>query len=368
MAPPKSSTRSQQADPQNEDSGQDTPATPDPHGELLQQIADQLATANARIAALEAERHQHQQQADHPPKDPKIAPPPEFSGKISEYRNFIAQCTLNFSMRPNTYDTDERKVLFIVSLLRGSALSWARDIVENENHQYRNDYPAFKTAMSNIYLDQNYRQLCENKLNALHQTKSAASYYVEFATLSAPLALNDEALCLNFYRGLHRDVKDDMAIVGRASTYDALVKQAIGLDQRQYQRRIEAKSESGFSSSSTSQNKPRVPANTRANNLPNPSNPPKFNPPKSNPSNPPTPSNAKYYESKPRGPLSEEEKDRRKRSNLCVYCASPKHSIDNCPGIAAKDAKVNILSLPPPRYPPPHPENSNAQAPTRTEA
>ena len=57
MAPPKSvSTRSQPADSQNDES--DTPTTPDPNRELMQRLAEQLATANARIAALEAERQQ----------------------------------------------------------------------------------------------------------------------------------------------------------------------------------------------------------------------------------------------------------------------------------------------------------------------
>ena len=350
MAPPKSVPRHQTVDPQNDDS--DTPATPDPHRELLQQLAEQLATANAHIAALEAERQQPP--ADRLPRDPKITPPPEFSGKISEYRNFIAQCALTFTMRPNTYDDDQRKVLFVISRLRSTALSWARDIVEKENHPLRHDYDAFKTTLSNIYLDQNYRESCENKLNALKQTKSAASYSVEFATLSAPLTLNDEALCLNFYRGLHDDIKDRMAIFGRASTYDALVKQAIRLDQRSHQRRLEtkSKSESGSSSSAPSngQNKSQSSTNTTHNT-----------------SNPPPTKNAKCFESKPHNPLSDEEKARRKRLNLCIYCSDPKHGVADCPHIAAKDAKVNTVSLPPPRYPQPS-ENSQPQAPTRTEA
>src|SRR5437667_4709593 len=152
--------------------------------------------------------------------------------------------------------------------------------------------PSFLAKSRNIatsspsarYLDQNYREFCETKLNALRQTKSAAAYSVEFATLSAPLSLNDEALCLNFYRGLHDDVKDRMAIIGRASTYAALVKQAISIDQRRHQRRLESKSESGSSSApSNSQNKTRS----------------STNPPKSNP--------APNLSSKPRGPLSDEE-------------------------------------------------------------
>src|SRR5205809_3544899 len=118
MVPPKSAT-SRSQDPRNDDS--DTPAILDPNRELLQQLAEQLATANAHIAALEAE---HQQPpADHTPKDSKLPPPSEFSGKISEFRNFMAQCTLTLTMCPNTYTTDEKKVLFVISLLRSNALS-----------------------------------------------------------------------------------------------------------------------------------------------------------------------------------------------------------------------------------------------------
>ena len=101
MAPPKAAPGSQ-TDHRNDES--DTPPTPDPNHELMLQLLEQLATANARIAALEAERQQPP--TDRSPRDPKITPPTEFFGKISEYRNFIAQCALTFTMHPNTYDDD----------------------------------------------------------------------------------------------------------------------------------------------------------------------------------------------------------------------------------------------------------------------
>ena len=85
--------------------------------------------------------------------DPKLLPPSEFSSKISEFRNFMAQCTLTFMICPNTYDNDEKKVLFVISLLCGSALSWAHEIAENENHALCKDYTTFKISISNIYLD-----------------------------------------------------------------------------------------------------------------------------------------------------------------------------------------------------------------------
>ena len=39
----------------------------------------------------------------------------------------------------------------------------------------------------------------------------------------------------------------------------------------------------------------------------------------------------KQFKSKPHGPLSQEEKERRRRENLCLYCGSSEHSLDNCP-------------------------------------
>ena len=192
--PPKAAPSRSQND-WNEES--DRSITPDvTNYDLMLQLLEQLAIANTGIAALEVERQQ--QHVDRSLKDPKFPTPPEFSSKISDYHNFIAQCTLTFTMCPNIYDIDEQKVLFIVSLFHGSALSWAREIAENENYPLHNDYLAFKLAMSDVYLDQNYRELCETKLMAFKQTKSAASYSVEFTTLFAPLALNNDALYLEF--------------------------------------------------------------------------------------------------------------------------------------------------------------------------
>ena len=111
------------------------PPTPNTDQQLVQTLLEQIAAYEARLTALEAERQQApaQQQApvqQQPPlaanpvrKDPKLPPPPEFSGKISEFRNFMAQCNLVITLCPNTHSTDEEKVLFVISRLRGDAMS-----------------------------------------------------------------------------------------------------------------------------------------------------------------------------------------------------------------------------------------------------
>src|SRR5437667_7556245 len=339
MAPRAPASRSQPA-PESADSvtvqndllsheAERIPSTPNTDQQLVQTLLEQIAAYEARLTALEAERQQApaQQQApvqQQPPlaanpvrKDPKLPPPPEFSGKISEFRNFMAQCNLVITLCPNTHSSDEEKVLFVISRLRGGAMSWARPIAESATHPLRNNYEAFQTALSNLYLDQNYKDLCSAKLRHLKQTKSAAAYSVEFATLIAPFPeMDDESKCREFYKGLNDDVKDDMAIIGVAKTYDDLVKQAIAMDQRHYQRRLEKKSESKSESNSSSndQNKSHAtnPSNSHNSNPRNSSSKPSpATSSQSNSSAPPFTFGAKQFESKLRGPLSDEEKARR---------------------------------------------------------
>ena len=139
--------------------------------------------------------------------DPRVDAPPEFSGKISEFPNFMAACSVVFTLCPNTYSKPESKVLYVVSRLRGLAMNWARPIVENPHHPYRKDYSVFETAISNLYSDRNLQAKNEDKLARLEQTKSAATYAAEFQSLVDPLDLGDRAKCLLFYKGLKSDVK-----------------------------------------------------------------------------------------------------------------------------------------------------------------
>ena len=188
---------------------------------------------------------------------PRVEPPPEFSGSISEFSNFMAACTFVFTLCPTTYSTDECNVLYVVSRLSGTAMNWARNIAENPDHQYHRDYPAFKTALSNLYSDRNLRARNEDKLSYRAQTKSAAAYAAEFQSLVEPLELDDNSKHLLFHKNLKSGVKDVIANVGRASTFKLLLDQAISIDQRRHQRELEDKKSS---SSKNPSSRPSIPA------------------------------------------------------------------------------------------------------------
>ena len=325
------------------------------HREALRRIKELKANADSSHTSLGPQEQL---------REPRVEPPPEFSGNVSEFPNFMAACTLVFTLCPHTYSSNERKVLYVISRLRGTAMSWARNIAENSDHSYRHDYPAFKTALSNLYSDRNLRARNEDKLSHLTQTKSAAAYAAEFQSLVEPLNLEDNAKCLLFHKNLKPGVKDVIANVGRAATFKLLLDQAISIDQRRHQRELEDKKSS---SSKNPSSRPSVPAskpnsgkagvsnvtedrNTHFTRSRNPSFP------DSQPSGQKRPA--------PKGPISQQEKSRRITEGLCLYCGESGHLRIECPKKPKPESVAAIGRYQAPsvafeQRPPSLPENSN---------
>ena len=308
--PPKRSRPPSDDPSQSEDPG----LVNDPHlADAPVTMADMLNAFNAlsqRLQALEknhdsitpSEPSDQEDTPISPPRkrhrDPKVASPTPFTGKASEFQNFLAQCTLVLTVCVNTYVTDEEKVLFMISHMKEDPLTWARDIVLDPLHPLRHDYLAFRAAFSNVYDDRAYKADAEDKLQRLTQTGSASSYAQKFQSLASALELNDAAQCIMFYGGLKPEVKRAIITAGRASPLYSLVDQAVNFDQLFYQQNLQEKRV-------TSQSGPSVPPKPSSSLGPKPS---QFRP-----------------------PLTQEEKDYRRNNGLCLYCGKSGHTADNCP-------------------------------------
>jgi hypothetical protein len=199
-----------------------------------------------------------------------------------------------------------------------------------------------------LYLDRNLKHQARDKLFALRQTKSASAYAVDFQQIIVPLKLNDEAKCLLFYNGLKSTIKDALALIGEEEKFKELVDQVIDIDQRQFHRLQEEKKVSAPTRvPSRTPEPPSKPSGQKRPSTPGPS------------SGPPT----KKHISFQRGPLSEDEKQRRRDNNLCMYCADPLHNVVDCPLAPKKATNVEFepeyLNLDQP------PENWPSQATTR---
>jgi hypothetical protein len=303
-----------------------------------------LAEARAEIAELKRERDA----AKNPSlvgRGVKIGQPAPFDGKVSEYLTFMSQCQLHFTVYPESFRSSESKVLFIISFLTGNARSWATDILNRETHPLRKDYNAFKESLDVLYLDRNLRHQARDRLSRLKQTKSAAAYSVEFQQIITPLKLDNNAKCIFFYIGLKDTVKDTLATIGESDKFEELVDQAIAIDQRQHQRRMEEKR-----TSSKLANLASDPVKKNENGKRPASAPPS----RSSTPAPGSRSGDKHGKSQPRPPVSDAEKKHRRENKLCYYCGSPDHRIENCPArpavptpFASEPVRVPEYSFPP---------------------
>jgi hypothetical protein len=235
-------------------------------------------------------------------RDPKMALPEPFSSKISEFKNFIVQCTLIFSVCHDTYCTDERCILFVISLLQDESLTWANEIAIDPTHLLRHNYERFKQQLTNIYGACAFKAKSEDQLLSLRQTSSPALYAQKFPSYAAPLNINDDAKCLMFFGGLKSDIQKACTLVGRVSPFYALVNQAITFDQLSYQH---SKRESGnLSESGGKKQRRQDEVLTKDSSL------------ASNPTSQSSSSGNQNFLSRPYGHLTQPEKNHRTKHNL----------------------------------------------------
>ena len=351
------------------------------HGNDLPSYAELLAAFNETREELKRQRLviQTLERRDPGPapqqssREPKVKLPDTFEGKVSEYNTFISQCLLIFRMYPATYgdEKDEDKILFVISYLGGTPRKWAIPILEDENHPLRANFGIFKNALDTMYADRNIKQKARDKLSLLKQTKSVASYSAEFQQIIAPLNLkdDDDSKLSMFYTNLDQTIKDQLIYFPSAKTFTELLDQCIAIDQRNYaHRKAKQSAEKPFKSQhsdapSKSSNNTGG-SNFKKFNHPNSSKPTNFNRPFNSNSNSSSSDQKRKHPSFHREPLSEDEKKRRRENNLCSYCGSSEHHVNDCP--RKPQTATNIHPRPPtpgPGSSNPNSEFSNAKIP-----
>jgi hypothetical protein len=256
-------------------------------------------------------------------KEPKLPDPPGFMGNVSEFRNFIAQCKSVIKLRPTMFTEDEFKVLYILSFFRGSAQDWALAIMENEEHPLRFNYENFLAELYRTYNDRTTEETAMNNIANLKQTHSVADYAARFQSLAAILDIDDKSKVTFFYNGLKSHIKRAITDQGNGipRDYTELSNKAISIDQNRFMiEKHDSKRPSGSTSSAPSSSKITTQSSesksSYASANSSSSHTRKFN--------------------KNRGPLTQEERDRRRKLGLCSYCGDKGHTIHDCLKAAAQ--------------------------------
>ncbi|KIO17549.1 hypothetical protein M407DRAFT_84872 [Tulasnella calospora MUT 4182] len=159
------------------------------------------------------------------------------------------------------------------------------------------NWSSFKGEFEQAFFDQDEKRVAAQKLNKLCQNRSTAEYASEFRELVAILGwTEDSQLQHAFYDGLKPHVKDELAKMDDPVNLVTLITTAIKIDNRHWSREQEKKGETT-----------PVPTSQAPNDFAHTT---------------PVPM---QIDAARRGPISQAEKDRRRKEGLCHYCGEKGH-------------------------------------------
>jgi hypothetical protein len=257
---------------------------------------------------------------DTPMIDFAVREPEPFRGKpASQLSDFIAQLRLVYASQHAKFQRDEAKVIYAISYLRGTALNWAKPYLGVSNPPpWMSSFELFTAELTKQFGERNHRHRIYNHIDSLQQTGSAADYAIEFQQGATILNWADEPLIRIFYKGLKDAVKDELARTTVPDTLTAFIQLTIALDDRLHARHYQRTAERDRELRSP-RTAPRRRFPARVQPAPTTANVRESSPPERTAFRP-------AYQ-----PLTDEQKDYRRRNKLCMYCGDPSHAVINCP-------------------------------------
>ncbi|KAL0152283.1 hypothetical protein M9458_052006 [Cirrhinus mrigala] len=228
------------------------------------------------------------------PSSPRLAFPEKFDGTPAKCKGFLLQCSLFVNQQPHMYPTDECKIAFVCSLLTGRALEWATAVWRLDRPTFPS-FAAFLQRFKEVFQPSTESGEAGELIMALRQgRRTAADYALSFQTLAAQSGWNDEPLKLHYRKGLHPDLQVELACRDENLSLEAYIDLSIRVDSVMRAR--------------------------KPGRLPTPVPAVAF-------TNEAAPEPMQLGATK----LSLEERERRLRGNLCLYCGLAGHIRANCP-------------------------------------
>lgn len=257
--------------------------------EQLQEEIKKLQEGLSSLAAANAPRRE----------DPKVRKPVPFDGTSpSQLPEFLSQVQIAFRSRPLAYPNEEAKVWYATSYLEGPALSCVQPYIDKEElPPWMTDFSLFVDRLKKLFGDPDVTGNVSHKLRMLKQTGPASSYAVEFRRLASQLDWGDQALVGQFFEGLNDSVQDELVKTDYAADLETLIDQATRVDNLQQRRKA--------------QRAPSKPILSTAS---------------------------------PGKRLTEQQKEFRRKNNLCMYCGGADHLVTNCPKGPPRPARVSEVT------------------------
>lgn len=124
--------------------------------------------------------------------EPRLPAPEAYSGESNYCRAFLTKCSMYFSLQPLTFNSEQSKVAFALTLLMGRAALWGTAVWENQDlccASFKTLSEEMRRVFDRAVADREAARL----LADLQQgDRPVSDYSIEFHTLAAECQWNEE--------------------------------------------------------------------------------------------------------------------------------------------------------------------------------
>lgn len=310
-APPTVASREALRESDEEDEQEHTPESSPPNQDTMDTAPDVTVRGNTFKA-----------------KDPE-----RFDGSPDKFKGFIIQLELYIRLQPAAFPNNTTRVLFAANCLQGKALTWFEPMLNsffakgNEAplrvRQIFSSFEEFKKELRTFCGVQDAAKEAERKIQGLKQQTSVAHYASQFRSVAVHLGWDDSAMAFVFFQGLKQEVRERYIDKEKPDKLNALIEDAIKIDNRIQEFRQDNGKKNHIPYYGRNQANTSHPRRTKG-----------FYPAGGTMSmdldmgHKKRQTNKKFVK---KGPLSQSERDRRMKNNLCLYCGESGHSARDCP-------------------------------------
>ena len=246
--------------------------------------------------------------------EPQIPPPAKYSGNPNTCREFLTQIKLVFNAQPSRFQHEASKIAYVASLLEGPPLSYFNALHEQDSPDVQT-FASLSAELKRIYDHPIRGQQAGQQLMRLRQSRrSVREFASEFRALAVESGWNEQALLTAFQTGLNRTIGREMALRKEQLSLDEAITTAIKISDQLAQWQAEP-SPSGPTAPPVGGNGAIRPAESRY-------------------PLPPAESTGSLGEEPMqlgRARLTPDERLRRRKMGVCLYCGQPGHYLATCP-------------------------------------
>ncbi|ESK81798.1 hypothetical protein Moror_16781 [Moniliophthora roreri MCA 2997] len=170
--------------------------------------------------------------------------PDLFLGKQSDTRRFLLDLELYFTINPVKANTNEKKKMLLLSLVKGSTSEWKQretmklfpedDDPEEKKKAAKETWSSFKQRFRNKWQPINVVREVQAKIEQIKMTDRADEYVNRFRLIAMDTKYDDEALMRFFREGLPESLQNKIMLRtdGEPETLDEWYKLAIKYDNQ----------------------------------------------------------------------------------------------------------------------------------------